>query len=256
MPIDSVSIESASLGFMLVLARVAGIAAFAPIPGSRAVPQVARVVLLVAFTLALFPLWPKLDAAQATPPRLLAWMLAEATIGLGIGLVAGFVAESIVFGLQAISVQAGYSYSSSIDPNSEADSGVLQVLGQLAANLLFFTTGMDRRIFLTVGRSLEAWPPGVLPFGPGESKTFISLGGSMMEAGLRLALPIAGLLLLTDITLALLGRLQPQLQLLSLSFPVKMLGTLLLLAVLAPSMLLIYRKGLERMDEILLRLVR
>ena len=49
----------------------------------------------------------------------------------------------------------------------------------------------------------------------------------MFSVGLRLALPVVALLVMVDVALALLGRLNPQLQLLSLAFPVKMLTALL-----------------------------
>ena len=47
---------------------------------------------------------------------------------------------------------------------------------------------------------------------------------------MRLALPVVALLMLVDLALALLGRLNAQLQLLTLAFPAKMLAALLLLA--------------------------
>jgi flagellar biosynthetic protein FliR len=56
----------------------------------------------------------------------------------------------------------------------------------------------------------------------------------MLSLGVRLALPVVALLLLVDIALALMGRINAQLQLLSLAFPAKMLAALLLLAASAP----------------------
>ena len=56
----------------------------------------------------------------------------------------------------------------------------------------------------------------------------------MFSIGLRVALPIVALLILIDFALALLGRVQQQLQLLSLAFPAKMAAALALLAALAP----------------------
>jgi flagellar biosynthetic protein FliR len=52
--------------------------------------------------------------------------------------------------------------------------------------------------------------------------------------GVRLALPVVALLVMVDVALALLGRINAQLQLLSLAFPAKMLTALLLLTWMAP----------------------
>ena len=54
----------------------------------------------------------------------------------------------------------------------------------------------------------------------------------MFTTGLRLALPIVALLALVDISLALMGRIHAQLQLLTIAFPAKMLLSLVLLALL------------------------
>jgi flagellar biosynthetic protein FliR len=61
----------------------------------------------------------------------------------------------------------------------------------------------------------------------------IRLGATLFSVGVRLALPVVALLVMVDVALALLGRINSQLQLLSLSFPAKMLTTLILLSWMA-----------------------
>ena len=46
------------LGFPLVLARVAGIFSFLPLPGIRSGFDPARAVLALSITVALYPRWP------------------------------------------------------------------------------------------------------------------------------------------------------------------------------------------------------
>ena len=59
----------------------------------------------------------------------------------------------------------------------------------------------------------------------------IQFAGSIFGAGLRLAAPVVALLLLADMSLAVLGRVQTQLHLVSLTMPVKLAATMALLAV-------------------------
>jgi flagellar biosynthesis protein FliR len=54
----------------------------------------------------------------------------------------------------------------------------------------------------------------------------VRVGSGIFSFGLRLALPLVGLLLMTEITLALLGRINSQLHLGMHAFPVKMMLTL------------------------------
>ena len=58
----------------------------------------------------------------------------------------------------------------------------------------------------------------------------VGIFAALFTVGMRLALPVVALLVMVDVALALLGRLNPQLQLLSLAFPAKMLIALLVLS--------------------------
>src|SRR5262249_61264540 len=79
-------------------------------------------------------------------------------------------------------------------------------------------------------QSLGRTPAGSVAFHTGSAEELIRLGSSLFTVGVRLALPIVALLVLVDVALALLGRLNAQLQLLTLAFPVKMLTALLVLS--------------------------
>ena len=131
---------------------------------------------------------------------------------------------------QVLGLQAGYGYASTIDPNTQADSGILLVLSQLMAGMMFFALGLDREILRLFARSLDKVPVGTYIFGPSSAESLIRLGSSLFSTGVRLALPVVALLVMVDVALALLGRLNSQLQLLSLAFPVKMLIALLVLS--------------------------
>jgi flagellar biosynthetic protein FliR len=58
----------------------------------------------------------------------------------------------------------------------------------------------------------------------------VGLGAAIFTTGIQLAIPVLALLVLFDIAFAVLGRLHAQLQLLSLSFAIKMLTALAFLA--------------------------
>ena len=64
-----------------------------------------------------------------------------------------------------LGLQAGYAYASTIDPNTEADSGILLVFAQLMAGLLFFALGLDREVLRLFAQSLDKIPPGAYVLG-------------------------------------------------------------------------------------------
>ena len=106
-----------------------------------------------------------------------------------------------------------------VDPSTQADSGILVVFAQLTAGLLFFALGLDREVIRAFARSLDAFPAGSFALAPAGAEQILRLASGMFSVGLRLAMPAMALLLLVDLALALLGRLNAQLQLLMLAFP-------------------------------------
>lgn len=231
---------STLLGFVLTLIRVGGVFIFVPLPGVTAVLSPARVILSLGVTMALFPEWPRV-AATPSAGLFLMWVLAEAGLGIGIGLTVAFVSESLAVGTQVMGLQAGYGFATIVDPNTQADTTVLVTFSQLAAGLLFFATGIDREVLRVFARSLETWPAGTFVLTRGAAGQVLSLGSSMISTGLRLALPMIAILVMVDVSLALLGRVNSQLQLLMIAFPVKMLiglGLLCWLALLLPTLYL------------------
>lgn len=231
--------------FLLVLARIGGAFVFVPLPGINAGPEPVRAFLAVAFTVALYPLWPS-NAVVSSAPGLALALAGEAAFGLMVGVAVSFLAETLLIATQVFGLQAGYSYASTVDPNTQADSNVLLVFSQLMAGLLFFSLGLDRQVLRVFAISLSTFPPGSYVASVSSADALIRLGSGMFSTGLRLAMPVVVLLLLVDIALALMGRLHQQLQLLTLAFPVKMMAALAFLAAISALFLPVYRGMAER----------
>lgn len=213
---------AALLGFLLTLARVAGVFVFVPLPGLNRGMELARIIMALSVTLVLAPYWPH-TTAEGSTGLLAVWMLSEAALGIGIGLAVAFVAEAAAFAAQMMGLQAGYAYASTIDPANQADSSILVVFSQLAVGLLFFTLGLDREVIRTFIVSLTTTPAGSFVLSRGAATHLLEIAQMMFTTGVRLALPVIAILAMTDISLALLGRVNAQLQLLTLAFPVKMM---------------------------------
>jgi flagellar biosynthetic protein FliR len=242
------------LSFLLVLARVAGFFAFVPLPGGKTGPQAARIVLSLGFTLALFAQWPRLTEAP-TAGWFVTALVSEVALGVTVGLVVACLAEAFLMSAQIIGLQAGYGYASTIDPTTQVDASVLLVIVQLVAGLLFFALGFDREILRVFAASLENHPVGWFAVTGPAAAVMGRLTAGIFSTGVRLALPVVALLGLVDLALALVGRLNAQLQLVLLAFPIKMLVALGLLAALAVLFPRIYATTARDMVPLVARLV-
>lgn len=237
---------STLLAFLLVLARVGGMFAFVPFPGFRSGPDAARIALAILISWCLRPVWPHLSAPEPSIGTVVFWILMESGLGVLLGVLTGYMVEALQLGAQIFGLQAGYSYASTIDPSTQADSGVLAVLTQLLAGLCFFGAGMDRELVRALALSLERMPPGHVTLGRNLVDSLVQGGAIMISTGLRVALPVVGFLLMLDLAMALLGRMQSQLQLLSMAFPAKMLASIFLLASLIGLLPVVFRSSADR----------
>jgi len=221
MPADiAVPIETI-LRFGGVLARTGSVFVFVPWPGVRTSLEMARIVLIGAISIAAFPSAPEVKLGSATLGWLLLWFLSEVVLGLVLGLLMGAITESALVGAQVISLQAGFSYASAVDPTSPADSGVLLGAAQMAAALCFFALGLHREVIRIFIESLRTLPPGTFLSQNETVEVVLRVFTSIFTTALRLALPLLTLLLMVDLALALLGRMNMSIQLFTLSFPVK-----------------------------------
>jgi flagellar biosynthesis protein FliR len=231
---DSVTLSmSALFSFLLAFARIGAALSFVPLPGMAAAPQPVRAAFALVCTIALYSLWPAVNAGGVSGAMLLVWIAAEAALGIAIGVCVTVALEGFSFAAQMLGVSAGFGFASTIDPNSDADSTVLVVLAQLIAGLLFFAIGLHREVFRLFAVSMERIPAGAYIFSRVSAGMLIRASADLFSIGVRLALPITALLVMVDVAVALLGRLNAQLHIMSLAFPAKMMVALLMLGWLA-----------------------
>lgn len=213
--------SEALYGFLLTLTRVGSALFLMPLPAFKDLALPARIVFISGFTLALLPLWPRISFDTLSGGQFLIAIVAETGVGLLLGLAISFLNGTFQVAAQVISMQAGFGFASTFDPGSQADTTVFQMLSQLAAGLLFFNLGVYRYLLRLLAHSFDVFSPDRTAIANASLHTLVGLGGMMFATGLRLGLPVAALLLLTEVALALLSRLHMQLHLITLTFPVK-----------------------------------
>ena len=226
MPAESVLL----FGFLFTFARLSGVLAFLPLAVFRAAPGAARIVLAIAFTLMLWPQWHTNASGAITVGRILVGVAAEAALGVAIGLSLAIVLEVFQMAAQAVTVPAGLGFASTFAPNSGADSTVLLTLAELPAGLLFFATGAERLLVKALSMSMRVAPPESFSIHKTWAPAVILFASSIFSVGLRLAAPVIALLLLADVSLAVIGKVQAQIHLIGLTMPVKLAAVMLLLA--------------------------
>ena len=214
--------------YLIVFVHVSGLLLFMPLPGIASGPGFARLALAMALTFCIATASITAASSAPMPGDIVVALAVHFASGIAAGVVVALFMEICQIATQVVGVQAGFSYASTIDPATQADTGVLQSMAQLAAGFLFFVLGLDQRVVAAIADGMRPERAGTLAML--DAGVIARLGAQTLAAGLKLALPVMGFLLLVDLCVALVSRLNAQLQMLSVSFPLKMLAAFLLFA--------------------------
>jgi flagellar biosynthesis protein FliR len=221
----------AALIFLTML-RCTGMVWAAPIFGHHAVPTLVKFGLSGALAIALAPV------AGVNPGNLpiVAAAPLELVIGLSLGFILAMGFEAIELAGRIISIQLGLSLGSVFSPTQGEGSTAIDPFFSILAGLLFLALGLHLSVVRVLANSFAVYPlGGGFPVDlPGTGAQTVALA---LELGARVALPIAMVLLLTELAVALLARAIPQINVFILGLPLKMLVGFAVLAMAMPALI-------------------
>ena len=207
--------------------RVSGLMLFAPFFGSATIPPRIKIVLTIAITAVLYPVY----GAHVAPVGPAQWPLlvgSETLVGIAIGLATNAVFEAAQIAGQMLSVQMGYSLVNILDPNTQVESTVVAMLHQSMAMLIFLSLDVHHWMLRAIAHSFDYLPPGTATINPLLAKALLHEGAIVLELGIQIAAPVLAATLLADLMLGLLGKASPQMPLMLLGPAIKScLGVLL-----------------------------
>jgi flagellar biosynthetic protein FliR len=205
----------------LTLVRVSGMVAFAPFFSSTALPMRAKAVLTLAIAYLLAPLVAALPNAHADIT--LSALLGELAVGLVYGLTLALLNEMLLFAGQIVGLQFSFSLVNLMDPASAIQTPLMGELFQLMGTLVVLAAGLDRILLASMVRSFRAAPLGAYALSPVTALAIVRAAGGIFLAAVELAAPVLAATMLVEIAVSLLGKLSPQLPVMSLTVPLKTL---------------------------------
>ena len=206
--------------FALVLSRVAGIFSAIPVFGGRTIPLQIKVIIIAMITLVCFPtLTVTLKDVPTDAFTLALLAMREIMVGITLGFITRIIFSAVEFSGQIIGMQMGFTISSIIDPSQGTQTQIMSVMQTLLATLLFLSMNIHHLFIRTIVDSFRIVPLGGWHLN-GEIITFlIRSTAEIMILGVRLAAPVMVALLLTSITLGIMARAFPQMNVFMVSMP-------------------------------------
>ena len=225
---DAVQIIEENVGpALLVIMRIGGLAIFAPVISSSMVPARVRIFLVFMIGLGAFGMLSANGVTMAAVPMeplaLLPLAAGEVAVGALIGFMASIPLLAMRTGGLICGQQMGLGFARFYNPAVGEESDVVEQIFYFLGLAGFLMIGGMEATFLSVLYSFEYVHAGIFATGQGVVHVLTGMMMSSLDIGLRVALPLLGVIFLETVAMGFVSKTVPQLNILSLGFPLRIM---------------------------------
>lgn len=244
--------------YFLIFARIFALFMVTPVLSSTGIPSMAKTGLAIFTAVAVYPMVS--DLGYIIPESGLVFgflLITEVLTGLLIGLFLQLVFVVFQLAGQMFSVQMGFGASSTFDPLSQVQIPLVGQFFNLIGMFVFIVSDSLQKVFLIgVFGSFRAMKGDYLLTNPSYlTEGLIQALGQLFEQSLILAFPMMGTLLMVSVTMGLLSKASPQMNLMMVGFPIQITVGFLIIMMAAPflaeKMVLVIENGFSQIEELL-----
>ena len=226
--------------FLLILARIMGLFAMAPLLSSRSFPALGKAALAIWIAVVLWfvvPIQP--DKLPSTMIMFAVSMISEVVLGFLFGFLTNTLFLAIQSAGEIMDLQMGLSVASAFDPLFGATVSIIGRLAFYIAITVFILLNGHHMLLSVLHQSFKLIPPGGLIniTSPLLTEQMLSLLKDFWMIVIRLSGPIILLIFLSDFAFGIVSRVAPQVNVFQLGFQVKpslgLIGILLIMPILS-----------------------
>lgn len=224
---------------LFVFARVVALVFTAPLLNSGAIPAMVKAGLSLAVAIVAIPhLVQNGYTFPDSPGYFLLLLLGEALIGITMGLILQLYFAVFQLAGQLFTTQIGFAASQVFDPMGEVSLPLTGQFFNMAAMYLFLSLdGLNKLFFNGVYLSfIKVSPQSLFNSADFLNDFFIGSLGMIFYYSMQIAIPIMATLMICSVTMGLLAKAAPQMNLLMLGFPINIMVGFTILILLFPSM--------------------
>ena len=233
---DVFALIQGQLGFfLLIFVRISGIFIVAPIFGSRNVTGRIKASLALIITYIIFPL--VFNTNTVIPDQLLPYLFVvagELIIGLILGFVSSLIFSAIQMAGQLLDMQIGFGIINIIDPLSGQQAPLVGNFKYILALITFLAINGHHVILSALFASFKLIPISGVVVNVAITSFMVDMVSGMIVLALKISLPILVALLLSDMSLGILARTMPQMNIFVVGVPGKILIGIFVLSVALP----------------------
>ncbi len=234
--------------FLLVNFRVSGLLLAAPIIGRASLPVVVKLGLAVTLAIFMMPLVLSVPLpAFHSLVDLTALGIKELLVGVLIGLVMKLLFYSAQAAGSIVGFQSGLSIANIVDPSTRENVNMIGEVWFLIASIIFLAINGHLLVISALADSYRIVPLGTAVFGADAVDLIMRITTILFGMALKFAAPVLVTVFLVDVTMGVLARTIPQMNIFVIGIPIKIAVSLIMLAASLP----VFAWVLTRMTEFL-----
>ncbi|MEN6586440.1 MAG: flagellar biosynthetic protein FliR [Sulfuricella sp.] len=254
--VTSAQLSAWLAAFLWPLVRIGALIASSPVFGNPTFPRRAKIGLAVAITLVIAPTlgdMPQVEPGSAAGLLILAQ---QVVIGVAMGLTVRVVFVAVEMAGNLVGLQMGLGFATFFDPiNSAQVPVVAQFLG-LLFTLVFLTLNGHLLMIEILADSFKVFPLSAQPPTAQAWKMVTDWGSEIFRSGLLLALPMIAALLIANLSIGIMTRAAPQLNIFAVGFPITLAAGFIVLFVMLPYMTPLFERLTHDSLQMMLQVAR
>lgn len=211
------------IAYILILFRVAGLVIFAPVLGSDVVPAQMKVAFAFVVALVLLPVVNPAVPAELTLGYFLQAAAAESVVGLLIGYCANLIFIAVQLGGMQIGQQMGTEIGSVFNPFLDSQETLVGTFYFFFTLFIYLGIGGHYVLFTALFDSFRTLPLGTAALSPMTLDMVITLFGYLFGVAFAVSAPAVLALFLVTVAMGFVARTVPQMNILIVGFPVRVI---------------------------------
>ena len=217
--------------------RISALFMVAPVFGAQMVPVRIRVMLAFILSLLVAPLLPPAPGVDPVSLAGVMLMAQQVLIGTAMGFMVHMVFQTLVIAGEAMANGMGLGFARMVDPANGVQVPVISQFFIIMATLLFVTLNGHLMLIDLVVRSFHLLPIGEGGLSPAGFRMVAAWGSQMFVGALLIALPAVTAMLVVNVSLGVITRAAPQLNIFAVGFPLMILLGFVFIMMSTPSVL-------------------
>lgn len=186
---------------------------------------------------------------------LIIYIIYEIVNGLILGLISNIAFEVVLMAGSLLDVHIGLSMVNTVDPNSKANTTITGNLLHYVALIIFFIVDGHHMLIKSLMESFITLPMGNGLLHAETMSTLIEIIANYFAIGLKIAIPIVLIMIMTDVAMGLVSRAVPQINVMILGMPVKMLVGILAISVSLPIIIKLFISSISYLPDIFRKII-